>query len=734
MRYPAPAKAVNQGTVMKIAFTSCMDATRVPMQPVWTEIFRRQPDVVMLLGDQIYMDWGDLGASNWKKLIQRDKKKGLEKFAADMHYRYEAQAKVKEFMALMAYLQQGGKTLLMTWDDHDFAWNNSLGAGPDDGKHGVPEEVKAISLALFRAFEKYLRNPVGSYPGLAATLSGMDKNPSHGIESTGVLKNGAHTLPYQLLDTRWYRTSRNIASPACSMLGTAQAATLTADIQKSEGLLIVAGGTPLKYKYLISDQDWESTKDGTYPEYSNLLTDAERPVLYLSGDVHRNSWGGRVNLDGPIKSEVIQVLSSGAAISNIGPKRFAASFGWLDIAAPVNNGGLVNGSLVSYDPKRQWIDAAMPQMAYTAAGWIGDLAGEAAMGHVALAPGMPPDMAPLTVFTMRKRAAGQHTKDPVTALFEDLSPIDELYANGPFEEADGAFPEPVSVSVQSNGVTCHLEGLVNGAGAGRRPDEIMALMVHTFRVALEKGKQSVVLFVHGLGKSPSAAIDQGYSFRASFGHCEPLVFSWPTGGADGAFSAYFGHANTREAARRQRVGLSAVLTAFGMVSGMTEFEGMTKVIVARSLGAVALGECFAGDAASYKNTLEHVDRIVLSAPAIKKEDFTRMRGKPPSFFHIECPIYVTVNQEDQALKFGDWIDGPGQILGLEDPTLGPFHKAAIYLDFTHSSGVGRLHDYLIPRINETQIAVNKSLIYDRSFNYGLVTRTDTANVWTVPGE
>lgn len=718
---------------MKIAFTSCMDATRVPIQPVWKEILQREPDVVMLLGDQIYMDWGDLGTSNWKRLIERNKKKGLEKFAQDMHYRYETQAKVEAFIDLTNYLRQSGKTLLMTWDDHDFAWNNSLGAGPDDGKHWVPQEVKAISLALFRAFENHLRNPADSYPDLATILAGMDKNPHKGIQRDGELKKGAHTVAYQLLDTRWYRTSRTIAASDCSMLGPVQAQTLTTAVRKSEGLLIVAGGTPLKYKYLISDQDWESTNDGTYPEYSDLLTNAERPVLYLSGDVHRNSWGGRVNLDGHIKSEVIQVLSSGAAISNIGPKRFAASFGWLDITAAAQHSGQVKGTLISYDQKKGWIDSALPEMKYDADHWIGDLAGEAAMGHAALGPDMPPDMAPLTVFTMRRRAAGQHTNNPVSALFEDLSPIDDIYAASPVSGTDGAYPEPISVSVQSNGVTCHLEGLSNSAE--RRSEEIVALMVHTFRVALEKGKRSVALFVHGLGKSPSAAIDQGYSFRASFEHCEPMVFSWPTGGADGAFNAYFGYANTLEAARRQRVGLSAVLTAFGMISSMPEFKDLTKVIVARSLGAVALGECFAGDSANYKVILKDVHRIVLSAPAIKKEDFTRMRGKPPSFYGIECPICVTVNRNDQALKFGDWIDGAGQILGLDDPEQEPLHPMATYLDFTDSSGVGRLHDYLIPRINTKQIAVNEALIYERFFDpASLLSPTHTANVWTMPEE
>ena len=61
-----------QGVQMtKIVFTSCMDAERVPEQPVWDQIRAEAPDVLMLLGDQIYMDWGDLGGSDWRRLIDR---------------------------------------------------------------------------------------------------------------------------------------------------------------------------------------------------------------------------------------------------------------------------------------------------------------------------------------------------------------------------------------------------------------------------------------------------------------------------------------------------------------------------------------------------------------------------------------------------------------------------------------------------------------------------------------
>lgn len=43
---------------MKIAFASCMRRETFPEQPVWREVLAADPDCLLLLGDQIYMDYG----------------------------------------------------------------------------------------------------------------------------------------------------------------------------------------------------------------------------------------------------------------------------------------------------------------------------------------------------------------------------------------------------------------------------------------------------------------------------------------------------------------------------------------------------------------------------------------------------------------------------------------------------------------------------------------------------
>ena len=68
-----------------LVFTSCMDAERAPIQPIWTQIRQREPDVLMLLGDQIYMDWGLSLASEpaAKRAFVRNPEQALRLFLGD---------------------------------------------------------------------------------------------------------------------------------------------------------------------------------------------------------------------------------------------------------------------------------------------------------------------------------------------------------------------------------------------------------------------------------------------------------------------------------------------------------------------------------------------------------------------------------------------------------------------------------------------------------------------------
>lgn len=688
---------------MKIAFTACMDAERMREQPVWDRIRGEQPDVLMLLGDQVYMDWGDLGASGWRTAIRREPVKGLEAFAVELHRRYALQWEVASFRALVTGFagRADPSRLLVTWDDHDYAWNNSLGFDGEDEKlyrHGVPPKVKAVSRRLFDQFLQQLRGAAAgaAYPPLPSDWNQpLPSGQDQGLFWRGAL--GAGEGPEcLLLDTRWHREAR---VGGASILGAGQRESLQRAVSTTGvGLLLVAGGTPMSCKYLFSQQSWHGLQEPSYVEYDETLAAARRPVLYIGGDVHRNVWSGRLRSTQGQAGEVVQVLSSGAAIGRIGPKRFAPSFGVLEIPPGWSERGEARLSLWAQDKAGQWrVDPPTPPLPFDAARWTAPLEAEAA----SLVDGAA-DGEPLTVLAARVRTS---TVQPSVSAAQGLEGLDGVYGSKPLDE--GRYPEPLLLRADAAGrATLDFRGDTHQGQ--QRVEEITALVREAFVRAVAARKSSVVMFIHGFGKSFVDAAAQAYQLRASFPACEPILYAWEAGRSGGAVAALMGVPAAQQAARQGWLALSTVLGAFNMVAGEPAFAALAKVIVARSAGSLAMHEALM----SGGGQLQSVDRVVLSAPLLKPSQFKHRQ----SFGGLARPLVVTRNRNDQTLKFANWIDGFGQPLGLDGDFQAPQPLAAC-ADFTACPGVGRLHDYLMLDINERQRKLNEALLTQRQFDW-----------------
>ena len=88
----------------RIAITSCCRGHSFDEQPVWADIEEEKPDLLLLLGDQIYMnnhEW-----RHWE----------LDKY-------YQMQLAEPHFAWLIEKVP-----FLATWDDHDFGPNDARGA------------------------------------------------------------------------------------------------------------------------------------------------------------------------------------------------------------------------------------------------------------------------------------------------------------------------------------------------------------------------------------------------------------------------------------------------------------------------------------------------------------------------------------------------------------------------------------------------------------------------------
>lgn len=711
---------------MKIVFTSCMDAERVVDQAIWARIAQEHPDVLMLLGDQIYMDWGvGLETEGWRALTAAQPKLGLEYYAREMYRRYALQWGVAAFRELICGFvgRADPGRLLLTWDDHDFAWNNSLGVdgtGPAY-RRGVPAHVKTVSRRLFAQFAHQLRYasvhdnyPDDLPPGWSAPLP---PGEAADLFWSGTLA-GPDGPPCLLLDTRWHRQAR---AEGASLLGTEQAAALTAAVADGgAGLLIVAAGSPMAHRYLLAPDGWHADGPGehSYAEYDATLHAARRPVLFLGGDVHCNAWGGRLpNTDGAL-SRVVQVLSSGAAIDRIGPRRFAPSYGCVTVPASWSSGGVVDVRLWAQSPSGAWQpDPPMPPLPFDAHDWTQPLQGTA-YSHVDAAA----DDQPLALLMARTRTSAFAGRTDVH-LPLGLDNLDGVYRDTPLQ--DGHYAEPLQWRGQTDGsarMACQAD--IN------RPDDWPAatyqLVEAVFQRALaQPSKTSVVLFIHGFGKSPAMGVAQAYGLRANYPACEPILYAWEAGRAGGVLAALSGVPRARQGAEGGSFALATVLHVFNQIASLPAYGGLSKIVLARSAGCLALHHALQRMGPGVER-LAHVDRIVLSAPLLMAAEYEQQTG----LGGIDRPVVLTRNLHDQTLRLAQPFCGLGAVLGVENG-FEPARPDHVCLDFTCSAGVGSLHDYVFLDINPRQHALHEQLLCPSDSDPSWLAKA-MAKGWIVP--
>jgi Alpha/beta hydrolase of unknown function (DUF900) len=696
---------------MKIVFTSCMDAERVPNQPIWDQIRNNDlPDVLMLIGDQIYMDWGDLGISNWKQAIEQGGKKGekaLNAFAEDMHSRYASQWKVESFRKLICRFvaQNGAQNLLVCWDDHDFAWNNAVGSVGNVNtldEHQVPPQVKAISMMLFTQFRATLRagKDDPNYPTMAPRP--VPDTSENGLDEFGIFSKGK-ALPYALLDARWNRTERVDKK----MLSNTTRTKLKNEIgRENEGLMLIIGGSPLAYKYKFSEQAWYSEKEPSYNDYDELLQSTKRPILYLGGDVHRNAWSGRLRDSKGNVSSVLQVLSSGAAIANIGPKKFAPSYASINIEWSSAAAGNVNINLMSLGKNGNWNLRQTPELKFDANIWLDTYEGEA--------PAVDPsaDKEPLTAISFYERSKEFKSKNPGTV--NSLELLNDVFENESITPVLQYWE--IHAPTSADEIEMKFIGTVTKGAFGPMFDSsgpyLAELITRAFERAHNK-KKSVMLYIHGIGHPFGSAVAQAYRLRETYPNCEPVVFAWPAGGSGGLLSTMFAVPTAVKSAQQCAVALNQVLMAFNYVAALPKYNGLTKVVACRSAGSLVLQEAIETLEKQAKNTFTYIHRIIFSSSLVGTKRFLKLSGNEPySLPHIQK--VVLLNQNDRTLKLADKQDGTGDMLGFDLPPKGT-DKSNLFLDFTQSPGVLSMHDYLTVDVNKAQHDVINALICEKVF-------------------
>ena len=271
----------------KIAFGSCIRYKRYGKgeQDIWKAISKEDPDHLLILGDQIYMDFGIWPFS--KEYIGKPKKYSQEQFEVSMRSKYALQYAEPDFKALLTKMRSKSEGYHATWDDHDFAWNDAKGVE-------VKEPIKTTALKLFNEF---------NYESVT-----VDK-----LYRSFTIKDQAKVI---ILDNRYYA---QLPDKETSMLGEQQFAWLEAEVKNNTlPFTIICGSLTLTR----GGECWAK-----YPkEYAKFcdLVRGKAGVVYLSGDIHTNEFdpiGHRrrwPNIFKKIEHPCYEATSSGIAINMIG--------------------------------------------------------------------------------------------------------------------------------------------------------------------------------------------------------------------------------------------------------------------------------------------------------------------------------------------------------------------------------------------------------------------------------
>ena len=306
---PVPAHPLAVGL-----FTSCMDTLNDPVQTAWRDLNGQAPDEILLLGDSIYMDY-DWGHGHERN--KEPKRLPLADFSARMHQRYKAQWLVKSFHAAIS-----NRRVRCIWDDHDFAWNNSRGAGVDTDDELVSQAVQRLTREQFRLWSSELaKMQKGSYPDNPYPAGDVPTNGTPAsIAETVRLADG---VVLHLTDGRTFREQHG-----GKLLGDRQRAAL--DLAFGEDVVhVLASGSDLA--------TWSSYVDLEWLRQWSM----SRRILVLSGDIHRP-----VFRDQRVGRIFEATASAIAQKPGVYPKRRDV-FGMLEIdndGSPGASGGFMNAS------------------------------------------------------------------------------------------------------------------------------------------------------------------------------------------------------------------------------------------------------------------------------------------------------------------------------------------------------------------------------------------------------
>lgn len=274
--------------MLKIAFCSCNHPLLHPQQPGWLALAEQAPDVLLLLGDNVYIEKhvGELVGGLRPALALSD----LD-YARRLHSLYAAQWQVAAFRRAVA----ASGSVMGTLDDHDFLGN-------DTAVRPTLARKARLARLLHRQFIMAcnLRPLQLAYPAFEDLFALDDLGYERGIGvasawQSGVGEGGAQpVVKLIVLDNRSYRQATSSANADQAVaLGAAQISWLAQELVGSQQWSVVASGSTFTAgdRFGIAGSPLQ-----TYRREASILRtlyasqSGGKRVIHLGGDLHYNAF------------------------------------------------------------------------------------------------------------------------------------------------------------------------------------------------------------------------------------------------------------------------------------------------------------------------------------------------------------------------------------------------------------------------------------------------------------
>ena len=253
-----------------VAFASCMNPSRVPIQPIWTQVGVFRPDALLLIGDNNYMPMRP-GA------YETDE--GTVSYAMARYHRY-----LRDLPGLRSVLATTPTYAI--WDDHDFGPNNS------------DRTFRWRELSL-HVFKKYWPNPAAGTadtPGVFYSFQVGDAE-------------------FFMLDDRYHRDP-NEAPDRNTMLGAGQLAWLKDALRESTATFkVIVNGHTMTIDRQDQGEYWANFGNERTEFLEWMYAEGIDGVLFASGDWHVGSLSRVAFTDDGYP--LYELISSNAGVASV---------------------------------------------------------------------------------------------------------------------------------------------------------------------------------------------------------------------------------------------------------------------------------------------------------------------------------------------------------------------------------------------------------------------------------